>query len=128
MTTSHQVFVVDDDDDIREGLMDFLEEHGYEPVGAADGREALDRLGSMDAAFTAIILDLTMPGQSGLEVHGELRRRAPTLPVVLMSGSSVHDARAVVGNGSCTAFLQKPFRLTDLATALRHVIEPASRA
>jgi len=125
---SGTVLVVDDEEIARETTTAMLGMIGFDAVVAADGREALDRVGSMDAAFTAIILDLTMPGQSGLEVHGELRRRAPTLPVVLMSGYSVHDARAVVGNGSCTAFLQKPFRLTDLATALRHVIEPASRA
>jgi CheY-like chemotaxis protein len=123
---SGTVLVVDDEEIARETTAAMLGMIGFNAVAAADGREALERVGS-DTAFAAIILDLTMPGQNGLEVHGELRRRAPTLPVVLMSGYTAHDARAVAGNGSSTAFLQKPFRLTDLATALRCLIEPASR-
>ena len=57
MTDAHQVLVIEDDFDIRESLMDFLEDHGYRPVGAAHGREALKKLGAPGLRPCLIILD-----------------------------------------------------------------------
>jgi FixJ family two-component response regulator len=71
--------------------------------------------------FTAVLLDLTMPGRSGLDIHREIRRVAADLPVVLMSGYSARDAREALVPGTPTAFLQKPFRTGALLAALRSV-------
>jgi len=119
---SGTVLIVDDEAIARDVTAEMVRAIGFAAVVAADGGEALARLDHGDPAFAAVILDLTMPGPTGLEVHRELRRRGPDLPVLLVSGYSAHDARAALDNGVSTAFLQKPFRLADLANALRDLL------
>jgi signal transduction histidine kinase/CheY-like chemotaxis protein len=123
---SGTILVVDDEPIARDVTADMLQRIGFATVTAGDGRQALDRLEPGTAAFAGVVLDLTMPGPSGLDVHRELRRRAPALPVLLMSGYSAHDAREALAGGAPTAFLQKPFRLADLVRALRDLFEPRS--
>ena len=53
--SAHRVLVVDDDEDIRESLMEFLEDHGYESVGASHGREALAKIQSGDHTWEAMV-------------------------------------------------------------------------
>jgi CheY-like chemotaxis protein len=119
---SGTVLIVDDEAIARDVTAEMVRAIGFAAVVTADGGEALARLDRADQVFAAVILDLTMPGQTGLEVHRELRRRNPALPVLLVSGYSAHDARAALHNGAPTAFLQKPFRLADLANALRDLL------
>jgi CheY-like chemotaxis protein len=64
VTPAHHVLVVEDDEDIRESLMDFLQDHGYQTVGAIHGREALEKLGG-GTKPCVIILDLMMPVMDG---------------------------------------------------------------
>jgi CheY-like chemotaxis protein len=63
--TAHRVLVVEDDLEIRESMMEILEEHGYEPVGAENGLEALDKLRSSGPLPCLILLDLMMPRMDG---------------------------------------------------------------
>ena len=81
------MLVVDDDDDIRESLMDFLEEHGFEPLGARDGLDAFDKLGTADPQPCLIILDLMMPKMDGRTFrHKQLERASlAEIPVVVIS-------------------------------------------
>jgi CheY-like chemotaxis protein len=117
------VLVVDDESVARDVTTDMLRRIGFATDGAADGRQALAHLDAADPTFVAVVLDLTMPGPSGLDVHREIRRRNPTIPVLLVSGFSAYDARDALAVGVPTAFLQKPFRLADLAGALRVLLD-----
>jgi signal transduction histidine kinase/CHASE1-domain containing sensor protein len=119
---SGTVLIVDDEAIARDVTADMLRALGFGAVVTADGRDALARIDRGDPVFAAVILDLTMPGQSGLEVHRALRRQAPLLPVLLVSGYSLDDARAALDDGAPTGFLQKPYRLADLANALRDLL------
>src|SRR5262249_2715256 len=81
------ILVVDDNDDIRESLMGFLEDHGYSAAGATDGRDALAKLGTARALPCLIILDLMMPIMDG-RAFREAQMRDPGLaaiPVVVVS-------------------------------------------
>jgi len=114
VTVPHQIFVVDDDEDIREGLMDFLEDNGYEPVGAADGREALRLLGTAAQRPCVIILDLMMPVMDGRSFR-EAQLRDPALsdiPVIVIS--AYKDGEDTARQINATTYLPKPLDLDAL--------------
>jgi CheY-like chemotaxis protein len=114
----HQVLVVDDDEDIRESLVDFFEDHGYEAVGAVHGRDALDRLSTHELQPCVIILDLMMPVMDGKEFreeqlgHPDISR----IPVVVIS--AYKDVAENAKSLNVASTLAKPL---DLSTLLRAV-------
>jgi CheY-like chemotaxis protein len=81
------VLVIDDDDDVREGLQSFLEAEGHATEGASNGREALSLLRDQPKPPSLILLDLMMPVMSGWEVLVELDvdPRLREIPVAIMS-------------------------------------------
>lgn len=84
---SHRVLVVDDDSDWREFLKLCLEDLGYEAVEAADGQEALASL-SRGERYDVVLLDLHMPGMSGLDVVRKMPRGAEPRIVFLTSAAT----------------------------------------
>jgi CheY-like chemotaxis protein len=110
---AHQVLVVEDDEEIRESLLDFLEEHGYQAVGAVHGRDALDKLGGPDLRPCLIVLDLMMPVMDGGTFRNEQLRdpKLSGIPVVVISAYKDVDARA---EGLGTVHLKKPLDLREL--------------
>src|SRR5688500_18376094 len=105
----HAILIVDDDDDIRDLLREFLEGEGFTVATASDGPQALALLeGGLEPGL--ILMDVMMPVMSGLEVLAKIRSdtHRATIPVAVMSGS--HTGGAL---GS-TYFLEKPFQLDGL--------------
>jgi two-component system sensor histidine kinase ChiS len=115
-----QVLVVEDDPDVREAVVDLLEEQvpWIEVSSASDGMEALELLES-GAEPCLALLDVMMPVMNGLEFLDALRDRqlAPEMRVVLIS-AYVQVARHVNYPG-ITGLLPKPFKATDLLTIVR---------
>jgi len=106
------VLVVDDDAAVREGLLEFLRDEGYEALGAENGRRALDLLEEGEAP-RLILLDLMMPVMDGWQFLAERARRAYPTPVVLLSGLSfIRDAPGVAD------FLCKPVDFAKLRDCL----------
>ncbi|SRR6266540_5198919 len=118
MSEPHLVFVVDDDEDIREGLMDFLGENGYESVGAADGREALDLLGAGSQRPCVIILDLMMPVMDGRAFREELLRRPDLSAIPVLVISACKDGGDATKDIDATMYLPKPLDLNALLDAV----------
>jgi two-component system cell cycle sensor histidine kinase/response regulator CckA len=94
-------------------------------TSAADGGEGLAALEREAANFDLVLLDLTLPVLSGLELMAVIRERWSTLPVVLMSGYSALD----VDFASCgaRAFLQKPFTVDELGRVTEQVLGARAR-
>lgn len=114
-----RVLIVDDEGDIRALLARLVTGEGYEPVLARDGEEALHAL--VVSAPDILLLDIKMPGLSGLEVLREVQRLRPGLPVVMMSAQSGdHDLRDAFLAGACD-YLVKPFAHEDVLTTLRRI-------
>lgn len=113
---SATVFVVEDDDIVRESLCALLEACGFAVHPCSDGQAFLDL--PLDAAERpCVLLDVNMPGLSGLEVLDALRRRpTPMPPVILMTGD---DARP--GHGA-SSFLRKPLRPNLLISEICRVV------
>lgn len=107
---ARRVAVIDDDDDFRELVVQFLVESGLEPVGFSNAREALVALRRPGGRPAVILLDLEMPGMSGWDFRRE-QLRDPLLariPVVVASGGT--DLRSIEADG----YLAKPYETSEL--------------
>jgi CheY-like chemotaxis protein len=115
------VLIVEDDEDIRDSLMDFLQDHGYQTTGAANGQEALSKLGTADFRPCAIILDLMMPVMDGRTFREE-QLRIPALAAIPVIVVSAHRAGAESGGApDVNARLPKPLDLPALLGILREL-------
>ena len=120
MTSSHTVLVVDDDIDIRETIVELLEDSGYRAIAASNGESALAVLQSAEPAPCLIFLDLMMPVMDGLTFRSEQLKRPEwaSIPVVLMS--AYRDV-ADQASGLSLEHLAKPVGADSLiATARRY--------
>ncbi|NJL70867.1 MAG: response regulator [Candidatus Competibacteraceae bacterium] len=112
------MLVVDDEPVVRRiaGLM--LEQMGLSTIEAANGREAVALLARDPGAVACVLLDMTMPVMSGDDAFRLMRQIRPGLPIILMSGYNEQDATKRLEPQECSAFLQKPYQMTQLAETL----------
>lgn len=110
------ILVVDDESHIRDILTEALGARGYTVATAATGDEALDILGRERCRL--VILDIRMPGRSGLEVLREIKARGGDTPVLVLTGlagpEELAEARALGADGCMT----KPFQIASLAAEI----------
>ncbi len=100
-------YVIDDDRDVRASIVFMLGAEGREGRAFAGGAEFLDALGEI--APGCILLDIRMPGMSGLDVLAALERRSIVWPVVVMTGHGESEiARQALTLGAVD-FIEKPF-------------------
>ncbi len=100
------VLVVDDERAIRETVSDYLEDIGCRPEMAADGVEALDKI--INGSYDAVIMDLNMPGMTGLEVLDKVVLRFPEMPIIVFSGVGVLDKAMEAIHKGAWDFISKP--------------------
>jgi len=112
------VLLVDDEETVRVVGRSMLERLGFEVVTAEDGRRALEIFGEEPGRFACVLLDLTMPHVDGEECFRELRRMDPDIAVILSSGYTEQELIARFAGKGLAGFVQKPYRLRDLAEAL----------
>jgi YesN/AraC family two-component response regulator len=106
-----KLLVVDDDEDFRDTLLDWLTLAGYDVTLAADGAEAMDRVSW--ETFDVVVTDLKMPNLDGLGMLRRLKEVAPEVPVIFLSGEATKaDVIEVLRQGPSFDFLEKP--LPDL--------------
>ncbi len=110
------ILIVDDEHDIRELLLECLSQLGYRADALPDGRSALDWL--KNHGTDMILLDIKMPGLSGIEVLEEVQQRRPEIPVIVLSGCGDEAiAREALRKGAHD-FLPKPIGLAALEVRL----------
>jgi len=119
---SGRALVVDDEAGIRRFARLLLTEAGFEVELAADGEAGLARLTNGAGGCALVLLDLTMPGPSGIDVLAEIRRRRIAVPVVLMSGYTEYEIATVLESDPHAHFLQKPFTAESLEEVLRSAL------
>jgi CheY-like chemotaxis protein len=115
---SHNVLVVDDDRDIRDSLVELLQDQGYQAAGAANGLEALEVMRTGQELPCVILLDLMMPMMDGWEFReAQLKNPAWTqIPVIVISAYGDLDAKA---RALAVEHLRKPLALRTLMEAVR---------
>jgi PAS domain S-box-containing protein len=120
IATKADILVVDDDPDISQALLDFLEHDGYRVDVAATGFEALAR--SKQLPYSAVILDLGLPDVDGLVVLNKLQEHDPQLPIIILTAFTAPERTAgAVGHGAF-ALLTKPYNREQLRGTLRRAI------
>ena len=116
------VLVVDDEPAVRSVARESLESAGYRVLVAEEGGKALRMYDDERSNIDVVLLDLVMPGLSGLQVLGRLRQLNPEVRVVLMSGHNREPAMAHEGDRPA-AFLRKPYTPADLVEMIAAELE-----
>jgi CheY-like chemotaxis protein len=115
---SHAVLVVEDDVDIRQALVEILEDHGFQAVGESNGADALEYLRRAPDLPCLILLDLMMPVMDGATFREAQRNdpRLASIPVVVLSAH--RDLAAHVHGLDVVSVLRKPPNVRELVTVL----------
>lgn len=115
-----RVLIVEDDDALRAVLADALTAEGYYVAGIDGGRGVLDSVRAQRPQM--LVLDVLMPGLDGIQVLAELRAVGYTMPVLMITGLPLTDARL----DGADAVLQKPFGLEDFLATVRRLLGPGA--
>ncbi len=110
------VLLVDDDYDVRWATRRLLEAAGFTVTEVSGGREAVHVFQSESKAYQFVLLDLVMPGMSGLETYRELRAISPSAIILLCSGGGKNQADVALAEGA-NGFVGKPYTLKMLMAA-----------
>lgn len=117
------VLIVDDEKQVREALRDILDLKEIPSLAAASGQEGVSLFEAHQDTIGLIILDLTMPGMSGIETFNTLRELDPAAKIILSSGFTEAEVLQKMAGTRPTGFLQKPYRLeTVLTTVEKHLL------
>jgi two-component system phosphate regulon response regulator OmpR len=117
------VLVVDDDQKIRELLGRYLAEHGFRVTTAADAASA--RAGMRGLAFDLVLLDVMMPGESGLELARDLKATRP-VPICMLTARAEPEHRIEGLEAGVDDYLPKPFEPRELLLRLRNILRRAA--
>ena len=114
------VCVIDDDLDVRESLSDLLRSVGLEVAAFASAAEFLDKRPALAAA--CLVVDIRLPGLSGLDFQAELARRNLHVPIIFITGHGDIPMTVKAMKAGAVEFLTKPFREQDLLDAVRAAV------
>ncbi len=120
------VFVVDDDAAVREALTNLLRSVGWNVRAFASAQEFLS--GPRPDVPSCLVLDVRLPGSSGLDLQNELRQTAETIPIVFITGHADVPTTVRAMKAGAVEFLPKPFHEEDLLRAIREGLERAALA
>ncbi|HZZ92251.1 MAG TPA: response regulator transcription factor [Usitatibacter sp.] len=118
---AHIVYVVDDDASVREALSSLLRSIGLEVVTFASADEFLAC--PLDERPSCLVLDVRLPGLSGLELQRELAARGRGIPIIFITGHGDVPMSVRAMKGGAVEFLQKPFLEEELVAAIRLSLE-----
>lgn len=122
------ILLVEDDIDTRNLVLRILKPVGYEIITASTAEEALDLFNQSPAGFIGLLFsDVILPGQSGIDLAEELRKKSPDLPILLFSGYRDPRERWTEIDRKGYFFLQKPFSVTSLLAAVHDTLAAQKR-
>jgi two-component system phosphate regulon response regulator OmpR len=120
------LLVVDDDVRLRALLQRYLAEQGFRVTAAEDAAAARRALAAF--AFDLVVLDVMMPGESGLELTERLRREGRDVPVLMLTAAGSPDDRVAGFEHGADDYLPKPFDPRELALRIRTILRRTAAA
>ncbi len=118
-----RILVAEDEAAIRNGVLEFLQDEGYEAHGLEDGRKALKRLET--ESFDLVILDGHMPGLDGFKVLESLRTRGLVVPVLMLTARAGEGDRLLGFHLGADDYLIKPFYMSELGARVKVLLARA---
>ncbi len=118
--TSGNILVTDDDSDLRWVLGTTLGALGFGVVSSPNGEQALLEVGTR--RFDAVLLDVNMPGMGGIETCRRIRRKAPLLPILMLTVRDGERDKSEAFDAGADDYITKPFSVPELAARLRSAV------
>lgn len=117
------ILIVDDDEDIRFLLAQFLRTEGYSVIEAGTAAEAQSM--ALEHTPQLILMDLSMPGTDGLSAIWNIRKQLgmATVPIIIVSAHDAFDLRAEAAAAGCCGYLTKPLDTAELMTTIKSALE-----
>jgi len=115
--SSGRILVADDEPSVRDSVGYALAEDGFDVTSAADGDEAAEMVAN-GAGFDLLILDIMMPGQSGLDICREVRSRS-AVPIILLTAKDAEVDKVVGLEVGADDYVTKPFSVRELLGRVR---------
>ena len=116
MPKTYKVFVVDDEQVIRDLFTRILTAKGHEVISVDNGKDALQKV--VEQSFDIVFTDIVMPGTDGIATFKAFRKLKPDLPVVIMTGFAVEDKIEEAMSLGAIDYLYKPFDISDIFSIL----------
>ena len=120
------VFIVDDDEDMVRSLESLLRSLGYRVEAFTSAQGFLDRVAGR--VFGCLLLDVRLPGVSGLEIQRRLAEARNAIPIIFLTGHGDIEMAVAAMKAGAIEFLPKPFREQQLIDAVGNALERAARA
>jgi DNA-binding NtrC family response regulator len=116
-----KVLIVDDDEQLRTNLLEFMTDAGYQAQMVSSGREAVEK--ASDEDFDVVLLDLMMPKMTGSDVLVELKRVSPRSRVIMITAFATIDNAVDAIKRGASDYVTKPFNINDLLMRIKRVLE-----
>ncbi|MCX6356651.1 MAG: response regulator, partial [Candidatus Aureabacteria bacterium] len=117
------ILVVDDEPDVRQGMIRWFGGMGYTVLEASSGEEAVGMIRERAAAVHLVVLDMVMKGMGGGQAFRRLREIAPKLPIIICTGYPPNgDSRRILEREADDSIL-KPFGFNELAVKIRAILD-----
>ena len=120
MNENYHILIVDDDNRIRELIKEYLEENNFIVSTANNAEEASEKIKLVD--FEIVVLDIMMPGESGLELTKKLRKNIST-PIILLTAKGEVDDRIIGLESGADDYLVKPFSPKELLLRINNILK-----
>jgi two-component system copper resistance phosphate regulon response regulator CusR len=114
------ICLVEDEDKVSSFIKKGLSEHNYEVDIAANGEDALDMI--LQKNYNLVILDVMLPGMSGIELCRQLRKHQPQLPVLMLSALGTIDDKVNGLHSGSDDYLVKPFHFNELLARIEALL------
>ena len=115
--------VVDDDDAVLRAIGRLLRACGYDVSGFSSAQQFLEQGAEIDQQLDCLVVDVHMPGRSGLELMADLDLAKRTIPIVLVTGAADAKLRSRALAEGAVALLQKPFTEMELLRAIELAVQ-----
>jgi two-component system response regulator RegX3 len=116
--TNSRILIADDEPSVRDSVGYALRQEGFEVTLAVDGDDAEQKIGDDAPAFDLLILDIMMPGRSGLDLCRDVRGRSP-VPIILLTAKDAEVDKVVGLEVGADDYVTKPFSVRELLGRVR---------
>ena len=124
MSSLQKILIVDDDAELRETVSILLEREGFVPIQAVDGQSGLEKALSVKPSL--MLVDLRLPGMSGIELCKEVRANRSATPIVILSAVGDEVDKVLLLEIGADDYVVKPFGTRELLARIRAVLRRSS--